>query len=807
MSFSQALASGVSGILAHQARLDNIGNNLANINTIGFRRGHVQFGDLFSQTLSSGSGPAGNRGGVNPIQIGLGVRVAGVTQDFTQGGLETTGRASDMAIEGNGFFIVSTATQTFYTRDGSFTLDPLNRLVNSAGLFVQGTNRDPVTGVVADPSQSTLEDLQVPLGSVGGVRETENISFVGNLNAAGDVATTGTRMQSALIFERVADGADPLLAASTGAGNVLTVPTAADAGRVVAGDTVFLSGTGINEGLYTVTASNAVAGTITVGQTIAVGLTGVTVHVPATAATDLRPTTPGGAAGTIGGAYDQDGVLLLANHSAEVMPFIDVAGTLGDRAINERFFYGDVTVPTGDPATEFNGMTVGDLVSFLEDVFGINAANDPGNDRPEIPNSIPVGLGGDEGVFDGDPMNEARAIFGRTSTLASTVAVSGTGSLSTSTGGTVGSVLTASAGTPFLGLTAGNSILLSGTGVVEGFYTVSAVDAAGTWVQLGDATGTVDDSAGASGLTGVSWDLAPNRIYINGNLGEDNAIGSLRFSSGSADIRPFENGVIADANGESATTTVTVYDSTGSAHLMDVTAVLVNRTSDEATWRWYAQSGDDTTLTESPNPFSPPGPPTIVSGSRTDRAVGWGDIVFDRNGLFVRDETDASGSARAINIDREDNATDPNLSVTPDFSGMTQFAADSSLLDLGAQDGFPPGTLQSFAVSQDGTVLGVFSNGVTQSMGTVALADFSNVQGLVTEGGNLFREGANSGTARIGRPQDGGLGLVRGGTLELSNVDLAREFTELIVTQRGFQANARTISAADELLTDLMRIL
>ena len=172
MSLSQALSSGVSGIISHQARLDNIGNNLANANTVGFRRGVMQFADLFSQTISGGSGPAANLGGVNPLQIGLGVRVGAVTNDFSQGALETTGRSSDIAIEGDGFFVLRRGDAFFYTRDGSFGLDPLNQLVNSGGLYVQGTNLDPLTGIVADPTQSTLENVVVPLGSVGGVRET-----------------------------------------------------------------------------------------------------------------------------------------------------------------------------------------------------------------------------------------------------------------------------------------------------------------------------------------------------------------------------------------------------------------------------------------------------------------------------------------------------------------------------------------------------------------------------------------------------------------------------------------------------------
>jgi flagellar hook protein FlgE len=180
-------------------------------------------------------------------------------------------------------------------------------------------------------------------------------------------------------------------------------------------------------------------------------------------------------------------------------------------------------------------------------------------------------------------------------------------------------------------------------------------------------------------------------------------------------------------------------------------------------------------------------------------------MVFDSDGLFVRNELDASGAPSSISIDLEDLATDPNLVVAPDFSQVTQFAASESTLDVVSQDGSPAGTLQGFTVSVDGTVVGIYSNGVTRPVGAVALASFTNPEGLLADGNNLFREGPNSGLASIGRPQSGELGIVRSGTLEMSNVDLAKEFTDLIVTQRAFQANARTIAAADEMLTELLR--
>jgi len=141
-----------------------------------------------------------------------------------------------------------------------------------------------------------------------------------------------------------------------------------------------------------------------------------------------------------------------------------------------------------------------------------------------------------------------------------------------------------------------------------------------------------------------------------------------------------------------------------------------------------------------------------------------------------------------------------------DFSFVTELA-DLSDVTLSNQDGFPRGVLESFAIGENGTIVGAFSNGLSQLLGQVALANFSNVSGLERVGGNSFRETPASGTAQIGVAGSGGRGQISGGALELSNVDLATEFSNMIVTQRGFQANARTITAADTLLQETVNLV
>lgn len=140
---------------------------------------------------------------------------------------------------------------------------------------------------------------------------------------------------------------------------------------------------------------------------------------------------------------------------------------------------------------------------------------------------------------------------------------------------------------------------------------------------------------------------------------------------------------------------------------------------------------------------------------------------------------------------------------TSNADGLRQFAGTNSVAALG-QDGAAVGALQGFTIGQDGTVTGVFSNGHNRSLGQIALASFSNPAGLEKAGESQYRATGNSGLAQVGVPNSGGRGTLMGSTLEMSNVDLAQEFTNLIMAQRGFQANSRIITASDELLQDLM---
>ncbi len=178
----RSLYSGVSGMQNHQIRMDVIGNNVANVNTTGFKRGRVNFQDLISQQLSGASKPNEELGGVNPKEVGLGMMVASIDTIFTQGSLQTTGVNKDIAIQGNGFFVVKNGEKSFYTRAGNFAIDKDGTLVNSNGLRVQGWMAEEADGFRIINTSGQTEDLTIPIGQKIDAQETKIVDYACNLD-------------------------------------------------------------------------------------------------------------------------------------------------------------------------------------------------------------------------------------------------------------------------------------------------------------------------------------------------------------------------------------------------------------------------------------------------------------------------------------------------------------------------------------------------------------------------------------------------------------------------------------------------
>jgi len=232
-------------------------------------------------------------------------------------------------------------------------------------------------------------------------------------------------------------------------------------------------------------------------------------------------------------------------------------------------------------------------------------------------------------------------------------------------------------------------------------------------------------------------------------------------------------------------TTVRVYDALGGTH--DVTITYKNHQSPAqgtapagatSSWEWEAYEGT-----------------TPIGNSAS---AGNARLYFDGTGKILNPL-----SQGAITIPASGAATAFDVKI--DFAAISQLSSPTSV-QVASQNGYPAGSLQGFSVSSDGTVTGIFSNGLTRGLGQIALSNFPNPGGLERIGNNQFRQTDNSGIASIGTAKTGGRGNINAGFLEQSNVDIGTEFTELIVTQRGFQANTRVVTTVDEMLQDLINI-
>lgn len=200
MSIARAMFSGLTGLNASSQTIGVAGNNIANVNTTSFKRSQAHFETQVSQTLKNGSAPSQGLGGTNPAQIGLGTRLAAITRDFSDGGLQPTGVATHAAIEGSGFFVVEKGGAQRFTRDGTFQLDRDFNLVTNNGGRVQGYGVDSTFNVI----EGLLQDINIPLGVLTIAQATRNVNMGGNLNTAGDVATLGSIIESQPMYSDAA---------------------------------------------------------------------------------------------------------------------------------------------------------------------------------------------------------------------------------------------------------------------------------------------------------------------------------------------------------------------------------------------------------------------------------------------------------------------------------------------------------------------------------------------------------------------------------------------------------------------------
>lgn len=237
----RALFAGVSGLRNHQTWMDVIGNNIANVNTVAFKASRVTFKEAFAQLVQGAAQPTSNVGGTNPIQIGAGVNLGSIDQLFTQGSLQSTGQNTDLAIQGDGFFIVDNGSRNVYSRAGNFQIDATGRLVTPAGFVVQGRIADAQGNF---PSGGQIDDVQINMGATAPARETTLAGMSGNLDSTAQIGDTHT--MGITVYDATGGPHDVQLAfTNTGPGTWDWTATSATASVTPAGNgTVTFNGDG-----------------------------------------------------------------------------------------------------------------------------------------------------------------------------------------------------------------------------------------------------------------------------------------------------------------------------------------------------------------------------------------------------------------------------------------------------------------------------------------------------------------------------------------------------------------------------------
>ena len=298
------------------------------------------------------------------------------------------------------------------------------------------------------------------------------------------------------------------------------------------------------------------------------------------------------------------------------------------------------------------------------------------------------------------------------------------------------------------------------------------------WLQ--DRFG-IQTAQGVPGAPGVTIDNGA--LVVRSDAGTQNSIAvtgnDVTSTNGSTPL-PFQFTQEANANGSSVFSGFTVYDSLGTPVQVQTTFVLDQLTNQGPVWRFYVESPD---------------------ASGTTRALGTGTVAFDTQGN-VRQVV-----GNQISLDRSGTGAASPLSFTMDFSRINGLSSKTSGGILNEQDGYPPGKLNGWNVQKDGTIKGTFSNGLSRTLGQVAVATVPNQDGMVAEGENLYAAGPNSGPVSVTVPGNFGAGEVRSGALEMSNVDLGSEFIGLVAASTGFQASSRVISVSSDLLNQLLLVI
>lgn len=642
--------------------MDVIGNNIANVNTVAYKASRVTFQDSLSQVLQNGMGPSSVNGGVNPMNVGLGMTVAAIDKMFTQGNLETTDSELDLAIQGDAFFVLSDGVQEYYSRAGNFQVDGDGNLVlANTGYRVQGRMADSTGNINA---ATEIGDVTLPFGQKASAKATTTVNFSGNLDAS-TMQSTQQISSSFVSNAKIVSAAWSAPITLTAANNELTIEIDNNAGSTVS-DTLTL-----DTGTY-----NSISDLISeINDKIALShsLAGDTIAEVVEDGSDemLRISTV-----DTGGTNTQ---LTLSGSFTGAGTSLNLSTT---------------TAAGTDTTTELNDL------SFIDGLLD-----------------------------DGDQIR-----------------INGT----SHNGANVSAVYTYAAGDT----------------VQDLIDSLNSAFAGSTVTLNTDGTLRITDA-----VTGTSETTVSLTIY---DQATSNVVAMPEFT--------------VEEEGQEAgehTASMTVYDSKGNTHNVAVTFSNISTAIEPGLWRWEAVIDD--------------GEITPTGGNR-------GVIKFNSDGTLAYLEVeDGSPLTFEPGEGAETMSIDLDAGTAGDINGITQLSNPSTNL-ADQQDGYAMGDLYNISFDETGTITGHFTNGVNQVLAQVAVATFNNASGLELSGENLYQTGGNSGAAVKGWAGSTIIADIVPGSLEMSNVDLVQEFTNMIVAQRGFQANSKVITTVDTLLDEIIRL-
>lgn len=815
MGLSSAMVTALTGMSGAETQIDVAGNNLANSQTVGFKSSEVTFANQFLSTLSQGSGPTETNGGTNPRQIGLGTQVAGIDPNFSQGTIEISTSESDLAIQGEGFFIVEGGQgEPLFTRNGIFDTNAANELVSSTGNRLLGYGVDEFYSL----QTTELVPLTIPFGT-NAAQATENVNLKGNLTPTGDMADTAEVIESDVFGDSSVGRPDTSAATQSTAALPDTAgppPTSATAAADPAGLTpgeyeyvfTFVDGWG-NE---TLASQNPVPVTISGGNAnvqlsnlpTSTDFSTLNVYRREVGVSDYRLVTDTTGSGPltdttadISGQPELDDTSLEGSYSYLVTfsgPGVQEtrpSAPLGPQTlVNGRFYLSDLPKPT-DPAYDtinvYRNVASNPNEFFLIDDIqpaDLPAPTDPvnfidGRSDAEISDSSAPDYRALD--MDGPKVNKATR-------LVDVVKRNGLeyenlfepGELSY-TGRKGDSVLTEK--TLTIDDTTTMADFLQFVEQASGIQ----IPAAGSSDPIPESLNTIADETGL--LTPGGTTTADGQVRFVSNNGTGCAVNipssafQLTRPDGTTVTPTLGFSTVQEAAGQSATSDFIAYDSLGSPLDVRLIMVLESRDGQNTTYRWFADSGGND-----------------PSGVDHEIAVGTGLVTFDGEGNMVQ------ANNANVNIGRNDTPASNPLDFALDFSEVSGFAAESSNISVSRQDGSTVGQLTSFAIGEGGLITGIFSNGMARNLGQIRLARFTNPSGLNQIGENLYNLGFNSGLPTEGNPGEQGLGKIVAGALELSNTDTGANLIELLLASTQYQANSRVISTSQELLDVLLNM-